>query len=121
MTSPAPCNCGTVVMNGCPGHIDLCVVPGFVFDGSVQLLNRLTRLPMDWPDGTETRIRFSWGTGTELIIAGTVEDSYLHFHMDPDETEQLPRHTRATIDVNYDAGDPDLWRPWRTGRISGCH
>lgn len=122
MTAPAACSCGTVQMNACAGHLDICLTPGYVFDGTVQLRNRLTKLPMDWPDGTSTRMRFSWGTGTELIIGGSVGGSYLRFHMGPDETEQLPRGTMAYIDVNYDVGDdPDMWLPWRKGRLSGCH
>ena len=121
MTSPV-CTCGIVHMDdGCPGPLSICITPGFVWDGTIRLTNRLTRQSQDWPAGTSTRIRFNWGTGTELVIQGTVDGPYLRFHMTPAETEQLPRGTRATVDLNYDNGDPQMWRPWRTGRLSPCH
>lgn len=104
-------------MDGCPGVLRICLTPGYVFDGSVRLQDNRGN-PLNWPVGTTTRMRFSWGTGTELTITGTVDNELLVFHMEPDETEQLPRGTVATIDLNYD-GDPNHWRPWRTGRI-GC-
>jgi hypothetical protein len=95
--------------------------PGFVFDGTFQLINRLTKLPMDWPVGTGTRFRISWGTGTELLIAGTVDGSYLRFHMTGAQTELVPRRSMMVIDINYDSGNPLLWRPWRAGRVGPCH
>lgn len=119
MTSPIVCACGTVHVGSCAGSMDICIDTGFVWDGSVQLTDRRGNA-LDWPVGTSTRIRFSWGTGTELVIAGTVDGPYLRFHMSGAQTEQLPRGTLAVIDVNYDGGDPDMWRPWRKGRICGC-
>ena len=120
MTRPDLCTCGTAYMDGgCPGAMSICLVPGYVWDGSIQFTDR-RGLPQDWPAGTSTRIRFSWGTGTELVVPGTVDGAYLRFHMTAAETEQLPRGTRATVDVNYDNGDPEMWRPWRTGIISAC-
>lgn len=109
---------GAVTQTGCLGHITLCIHPGFVWDFAIKLKTTLGA-DADWPAGTETRIRFSWGTGTELIIAGTVDGPYLRFHLDPNETEQLPRGTVATIDVNFDS-DPLLWRPKWQGRVNGC-
>lgn len=119
MTSLEICAGGQVAMNSCAGPIDLCIEPGFVWDGTVKLRTKLGS-DMDWPAGTSTRIRFSWGTGTELIIDGTVDGPYLRFHMSNVETEQLPRGTWGTVDLNYDSGDPAMWRPWRRGRIDGC-
>jgi hypothetical protein len=118
MTSPEICTGGTVSLDGCAGPMSLCISAGFVWDGTVALRTK-RGAPADWPDGTATRLRFTWGTGTELIVAGTVDGTYLRFHLTADETAQLPRGTIATIDLNWDGGDPDLWRPWRTGRI-GC-
>jgi hypothetical protein len=108
---------GPVAMDGCPLPMHLCISTGFVWDG---VITRRTQLgaEADWPAGTATRIRFSCGTGTELIIAGTVDGPRLVFHMTAAETEQLPRGTVATVDLNWDSGDPDLWRPWWTGGIS---
>lgn len=106
-------------MNSCAGSIDLCIEPGFVWDGTIKLRTKFGS-DMDWPAGTSTRIRFSWGTGTELVIDGTVDGPYLRFHMSNVETEQLPRGTWGTVDLNYDSGDPAMWRPWRRGRIDGC-
>lgn len=119
MTSPEICVSGAVTQTGCTGHISLCINPGFVWDFAIKLKTKLGA-DADWPAGTETRIRFSWGTGTELIIPGTVDGPYLRFHMLPSETEQLPRGTWATVDVNFDSGDPDLWRPKWEGRVNGC-
>lgn len=106
-------------MDGCPQPMHLCISTGFVWDGTIRLRDRSGN-DVDWPAGTAVRIRFSWGTGTELIIPGTVDGPYLRFHMTPAETEQLPRGSIATVDLNWDSGDPELWRPWRTGRIDGC-
>jgi len=105
-------------MDSCPGRLSLCINSGFVWDGTLTLRTRSGTL-QDWPAGTATRIRFTWGTGTELVIAGTVDGPYLRFHMSPAETEQLPRGTIATVDLNYDGGDPDLWRPTWRGRVGG--
>lgn len=122
MTSPVTCLCGGAVvrMSSCPGPMSICMSPGYVFEGEVQQINRLNGLAQDWPVGTTTRLRISWGTGTEMIVPGVVAGSYLRFEMTGAETEQIPRGALATIDVNYDAGDPDLWRPWRAGNITPC-
>lgn len=120
MTSPEICTDGSVSIDGgCVGPLRLCISTGFVWDGTVKLRTKLGA-DANWPAGTAARLRFSWGTGTELIIAGTVDGPYLRFHMTAAETEQLPRGTSATIDLNWDNGDPTMWRPWRTGRIDGC-
>lgn len=119
MTSPDFCISGNVTQSDCLGRITLCVSPGFVWDFTIKLRTKLGA-DADWPTGTSTRIRFSWGTGTELAIDGTVDGPYLRFHMTPAETEQLPRGTVAVIDVNFDNGDPDLWRPKWEGRVNGC-
>ena len=120
MTSPVTCNCGPVHTDGCPGRLSICIVQGFVFDWEFRQTNRLTGAPQDWPAGTSARIRFSWGTGTELIISATIDGPYLRVHLTAAETEQIPRAARGTVDVNYDAGDPDMWRPFLTGRVSPC-
>lgn len=118
MTSPEICTGGaTLTDENCVGPLHLCIEPGFVWDWTVKLRSKLGS-DQDWPAGTSTRIRFNWGTGTALTIDGTVDGPYLRFHMTPAETEQLPRDTIATVDLNYDSGDPALWRPWRRGRIS---
>lgn len=121
MTAPTTCTCGTVHIGPCKGALSICISPGYIFDGVIQLTNRLNGQPMDWPDGTTTRMRISWGTGAELIIDGVVDGSYLRFEMTGEETEQVPRNPQVTIDLNYDAGDPLRWRPWREGRASECH
>lgn len=119
MTGPEMCAGGTVAMDGCAGRMSLCIDTGFVWDGTVTLRSALGSLK-DWPFGTACRIRLSWGTGTELTVAGTVDGPYLRFHLSAAQTEQLPRGTVATLDLNWDGGDPDMWRPWRRGRIDGC-
>lgn len=108
-------------MSSCPAPLHVCLSPGYVFEGEVQQISKTTGAPMDWPVGTQTRLRITWGTGTEMLIPGTVDGSYLRFEMTGAETEQVPRGAVATIDVNYDAGDPDMWRPWRAGPISACN
>ena len=120
MTSPVDCTCHTVQANGCPGRLVICLSQGYVFDWTYTNRDRQTGLPQDWPDGTSARIRFSWGTGTELIIPAVVIGAELTVFMTGAETEQIPRGARATIDLNYDGGDPDMWRPWRQGHISRC-
>jgi|SRR5690606_23452129 len=120
MTAPIkPCTCGTVHLGDCPGELSLCLQPARMFDGSVQLRDRTTGLPQDWPPGTSARLWFSWGTGTELIIDGTVDDSWLRFHMTPAETELVPRGALARIEINY-TGTEDGWWIWREGRIGSC-
>lgn len=121
MTSPDVCTCGTVHMDSCPGLLRVCIEPGFVLDWTYRLVNRFTGADQDWPAGTSARLRFSWGTGTELIIPATIDGPYLRIHMTADETEQIPRSALVTIDVNYDNDDPALWRPWRAGRVAQCH
>lgn len=106
-------------MNSCPAPLSICMTPGFVFEGEVQQIDSVTKLPVDWPVGTTTRMRISWGTGTEMIIAGTVDGAWLEFTLSGAQTEQIPRGALITLDVNYD-GDPLLWRPWRAGRLSRC-
>lgn len=113
MTSPATCYCGTVHANGCPGRLAICFTPGYLFEW--EYTN-----PQGWPDGTTARIRFSWGTGTELIIPAVIIGAVLTVFMSGAETEQVPRGSLATIDLNYDSGDPDMWRPWRQGHVSRC-
>lgn len=106
-------------MNSCPAPLSICMTPGFVFEGEVQAIDPATKLPVDWPVGTTTRMRISWGTGTEMIVPGTVDGSWLEFTLSGAQTEQIPRGALITLDVNYD-GDPLLWRPWRAGRLSRC-
>jgi hypothetical protein len=106
-------------MDSCPGPLSICMSPGFVFDGVIQLVTN-RRIPVDWPVGTDTRMRISWGTGTELVVPGVVDGSYLRFHLTGEETEQIPRRSLITIDINYDSLDPDMWRPWRQGWTSSC-
>lgn len=120
MTSPATCICGTVHLNGCPGRLDICLVPGYLFDETYTNRNPKTGAVEDWPAGTTARIRFSWGTGTGLTIPAVIMGADLTVFLTSAETEQIPRGALATIDLNYDAGDPDMWRPWRQGRISRC-
>jgi hypothetical protein len=107
-------------MNGCPAPLSICMSAGFVFEGEVQQIDRATKQPVDWPVGTQTRMRISWGTGTEMIVPGTVDGSWLEFMLTGAETEQIPRGALITLDVNYDGGDPLLWRPWRAGRLDRC-
>lgn len=120
MTSPATCGCGTVHANGCPGRLAICFVPGYLFEWEYTNRNPQTGAVEEWPEGTTARIRFSWGTGTELVIPAVVIGAELTVFMTGAETEQIPRGSLATIDLNYDAGDPDMWRPWRQGHVSRC-
>lgn len=106
-------------MNSCPAPLSICMSAGFVFEGEVQAIDPVTKSPVAWPVGTTTRMRVSWGTGTEMVFSGTVDGSWLRFTLTGAETEQIPRGALITLDVNYD-GDPDLWRPWRAGRLSAC-
>lgn len=120
MTAPImPCTCGTAHLGDCPGELSLCLRPGRVFDGSIQLRNKTTKLPEDWPAGMTARLWFSWGTGTELIIEGTVDGSWLRFHMSPAETELVPRGALARVELNY-TGVEDEWVTWREGRLGSC-
>lgn len=105
-------------ISSCAGELSLCLQPGRVFDGAIQLRSR-ANVPIDWPVETRARLWFSWGTGTELIIPATIEGSWMYFHMEPAETEQVPRGSRDRLDLNYldtDAG----WFTWREGRIGSC-
>lgn len=106
-------------MNSCPAPLSICMSPGFIFEGEVQALDPVTKQPVDWPVGTTTRMRISWGTGTEMIVPGIVDGSWLEFVLSGAQTEQIPRGALITLDVNYD-GDPLLWRPWRAGRLDRC-
>lgn len=106
-------------MNSCPAPLSICMSAGFVFEGEVQAIDPVTKSPVAWPVGTTTRMRVSWGTGTEMVFPGTVDGSWLRFTLTGAETEQIPRGALITLDVNYD-GDPDLWRPWRAGHLSAC-
>lgn len=121
MTSPVTsCACGTAHLGDCPGPLSWCMTPGYLFEGVILLRNRLTGKEQDWPAGTAARLRLHWGTGTELIIPGVVEGPRLLFDMTPEETTQVPRGALMAIDLNYDNGDPDRWRPWRVGRSNPC-
>lgn len=94
--------------------------PGFVFDGEIQMVSPQGGVPVDWPVGTSARMRVSWGTGTEIVFDGTIDGSYLRFHLTAAETELIPRGALVTVDVNYNSGDPDMWRPWRQGTVGRC-
>lgn len=120
MTSPVDCTCGTVRADSCPGRLEICMSQGYVFEWTYTRRNPETNAPQDWPAGTQARIRFSWGTGTEVTYPAIIIGAELTIFLSGAETEQIPRGSLATIDVNYDGGDPDLWRPWRQGRISRC-
>ena len=117
MTTPTPCTCGEIVQLGDRvGKMRLWLRPGRVFDGTIQLRGKDTGLPEDWPAGMEARLVLSWGTGTELMVPGSVDASFLRFHMDPDETETVPQRATGTIQLRY-AGDTG-WRDWVEG--GGC-
>lgn len=118
---PEPCTCGVVHANGCPGALSICIARGFLFEWTYTQRNRLTGAPMDWPAGTQARIRFSWGTGTEMIVPVAVDGPHLIVTMTGVQTEQIPRAALATIDLNFDDGAADRWRPWRQGKVAACH
>jgi hypothetical protein len=107
-------------MNGCPAPLSICMSAGFIFEGEVQQVDSITKSPVAWPAGTVTRMRISWGTGTEMLIPGVVDGAWLRYVLTAAETEQIPRGALITLDVNYDSGDPLLWRPWRAGHLSRC-
>lgn len=98
------------------GPLKICLKPGRIFNGQFQLRDRDTGLPTDWPVGTAARLWITWGTGTEMIINGTVVGPWLYFQMTAAETELVPRGAIVRVELNY-SGDPDEWRPWREGPV----
>jgi hypothetical protein len=117
MTAPVtpPCTCGQVIQLGTRvGKMRVWLRPGSVFDGSVQLINKDTGLPEAWPAGMSARLVFTWGTGAELIVPGTVDVTWLRFHMTEAETEQVPARFTASVQLNYGEG----WTDWVEG--GGC-
>lgn len=117
MTAPeVPCVCGVPHLGYCPGTLTICVQQGFAFNGSIQLRTGVLNLPQDWPAGMLTRLRFSWGTGTEFIIAGTVDGSFLRFIMGPEDTLMIPKRSSVSLELNY-TGGPFDWLVWQRGRL----
>lgn len=121
MTAPdtAPCGtCGVVHLGQCPGPMTLCLSPGYLFEGTVELRDA-TGTPIDWPEDTAARMRFLWGDDP-VIYPATIDGPYLRIALTGAQTLPVPRGAIVYLDVNYDAGDPDRWRPWRRGRVGPC-
>ncbi len=108
-----PCGCGSFQLGKCPGPLSLCLQPGMAFSEVIELVDA-QGIPMDWPAGTQGRLEFTWGTGTSLEVLGVVEGSLLHFTMTPEETERVPRRSKASIDLDTGTG----WYTWREGVVN---
>lgn len=106
-----------MLLGSCTSDLKVCLQPGRLFDAAIQLYDGVTKMPIDWPDGTQARLVFTWGTGTGLIIPAVVDGSWLRFSMTGEETELVPRGARAAAELNW-TGDPDDWREWREGPVS---
>lgn len=119
MTAPAvPCACGPAHIGDCAGALSICLIPGTLFDATYQLRQSMNGPAVDWPVGTEAQLVFTWGTGTALIIGGTVDGSYLRFSMLSAETELVPRGAQAEVQLRYATDPPGEWRVWRRGWLS---
>lgn len=114
MSGTSLCVNGTIRLGMCVGKIDLCLYPGYVFDGDIQLKDA-NGDPADWPSGMTARMRvITDGTGSAVLLfpSETITDSWLRFHLDDTDTVQIGRRSEIFIDVNYDG----KWRPWVAGR-----
>lgn len=111
-----PCPLGVTQLGDTPGTVRLSLTPGRAFDGAVQLRHKDTGVPTDWPAGTQTRLWFSWGTGTGRAVPGVFDGSWLRFSMTGTATAQIPRGYKVAVELNYGT-DPDGWRVWLVG---GC-
>lgn len=118
--SAAIYTCGTARLDGCPGRLDLCFSPGFMFDAVIQRWSTATEDPEDWPIGTSTRIQFIRGTGTTITFGGTIDGPYLRFQLTGTQTADIPRAAAVIIAVNYGSGDPTQWRSLLRGRMQSC-
>lgn len=99
----------------CVAKLDLCVYPGFPFDGNTQLQDGAGN-PVNWPSGMTARMRvITDGTGSEVLLFDSepITDSWLLFHLTGADTVQIPQRAEIWIDLNYDAAG---WRPWALGR-----
>lgn len=105
-------------LRDCPGPLSWCFTPGYAYSGRDQL-TAADGTPIAWPEGTLARARISWGTGTEMIVTATIDDSWVVVALTPEQTTQLPRGARMTIDT-APASDPTGWIPWRSGRSTRC-
>lgn len=117
MTSPSLCVNGTIRIGMCAGRMDMCLYPGYVFDGAIQLTDA-TGTPTNWPVGTLARMRvITDGTGSEVLLydSDAITDSWLRFHLTASETMPIGRRSEIYVDLNYDG----QWRPWATGRRGG--
>jgi hypothetical protein len=120
MTAPSLCAYGVVRLGTCTGRMDICLYPGFVFDGDIQLKD-ISGTPVNWPAGMTARMRIiTDGTGSEVLMfnSAPITDSWMRFHLTTTETVEIPRAAEIYIDLNYGDG----WRPWRLGRRAmPCH
>ena len=105
-------------LRDCPGVLSWCFTPGFPYHGVDQLTD-LSGNPIDWPVGTQARARISWGTGSELVVAAVVSGGTITVDLTAEQTAGLPRGSRMVIDT-APAGDPPVWKPWRSGRAGRC-
>lgn len=101
--------------------MDICIAQGFIFEWDYLHRDPDTCTALNWPPGTSARIRFTWGTGNELIMAAVIDGAYLRVDLTAAQTATIPRAAVATIDLNYALGDPGMWQPWRAGSVSSCH
>jgi hypothetical protein len=109
-----PSTDGDPIIGDCVGGLRICLTANRVFDATFTY--QVSGVDTPWPDDTQGRLVFNWGTGTDLIVAGTVDSQYLRFHLEPDQTELVPKGSTVTIEMCWD-GNPDHWRPWRRGRV----
>lgn len=117
MTASSICASGTIRLGGCVAHADLCIYPGFAFEGNIERTDPTTGLPANWPAGMTARMRIiTDGTGSEVLIfdAAPVVDEWIRFAMSGTETVQVPN--AAEIYVDLDFADGKGWRPWLLGR-----
>ncbi|MBB3039810.1 DUF7264 domain-containing protein [Hoyosella altamirensis] len=116
MSAP-PCTCGTVHLGDCPALLRLCIRPGAVLSKAIQLRDKTTGAPEDWPAGTTVWITFTRGAW-DYTADAVVDGSYLRFTLDAEETRQIPKGSLARIWIQY----PDVDGPivWAEGHIEGC-
>lgn len=117
MTPASICASGAVRLGGCVSHADLCIYPGFVFEGNIQRTDEITGLPANWPAGMTARLRvITDGTGSPVLLfpSAPVTDEWIRFTIAGTDTAKIPRAAEIYLDLNF--GDGNGWRPWLLGR-----
>lgn len=109
-------SCGGVGTIGtCPGHLDLCLHRGTVFDGVLTHFDPVTGLPTNWPAATIAKLHITWGTGTLLeYVVGPVVLTALPIDLTMAQTTAIPRGAHIELWVDY-SGTGTQWFAYLTG------